>query len=63
MALGAARMIAQGWRGQAEAMEASLLVTARKLANARGQMIAASRRNEGRGWRNAPFLWPLMDRS
>ena len=63
MAAGPVDMIAQNWRGQSEALEAGLLVTAKKMANARGQMIAASHRNDGEGWRNAPFLWPLMDRS
>lgn len=45
------------------ALEKHLLITAREIARARGSMIVASRQSEGAGWRNAPFLWPLIERS
>lgn len=54
-------MIVLDQRTGTKELETSLLVTAKKLATARGQMIASSRRFEGEGWRSAPFLWPLMD--
>jgi hypothetical protein len=56
-------MIAPEWRGNGRNLEERLLVTATKLAKARGAMLAASARSEGSGWRVAPFLWPLIDRS
>ena len=56
-------MIATDLRGQGQRFESRLLVTAQRLANARGNMIAASRAEEGAGWRSAPFLWPLIERN
>lgn len=56
-------MITLDWRSRAQEFEANLHVKAELLGRARGQLIAASRRDDGAGWRNAPFLWPLIERN
>jgi|GEM_PF-3126168 len=50
-------------RDAARDLERKLLVTAKQLGSARGQMLRRSRLSEGSGWRHAPFLWPLIERS
>lgn len=44
-------------------LEAKLLIKAKQLGAARSQMLRHSRSSEGSGWRHAPFLWPLIERS